>query len=144
MKIITRITLSCEGTQPQSITTCNLILCSSRSRMSSYCVIANVFRCYIIYHNGLLYIFCINSHCKLHPISCKNKYFSLQVDLYTPSQYKVFQKVTDNANAAMLNFCSPGFSDLSVRSFFVSINFYCHHFDNDIIITQACAKLHIS
>lgn len=54
----------------------------------------------------------------------KNNYSSFilskQVDLYTPSQYKVFQKVTDNANAAMLNFCSPGFSDLSVRSFFVS------------------------
>ena len=48
--------------------------------------------------------------------------FLIQIDLYTPSQYKVFQKVTDNANAAMLNFYSPGISDLSVRSFFVSIS----------------------
>ncbi|KAK7083115.1 Mediator of RNA polymerase II transcription subunit 27 [Halocaridina rubra] len=47
-----------------------------------------------------------------------------KVDLYTPSQYKVFQKVTDNANAAMLNFCSPGFSDLSVRSFFTWLHSY--------------------
>ncbi|XP_066986694.1 mediator of RNA polymerase II transcription subunit 27 [Macrobrachium rosenbergii] len=47
-----------------------------------------------------------------------------KVDLYTPSQYKVFQKVTDNANAAMLNFCSPGFTDLSVRSFFTWLHSY--------------------
>lgn len=47
-----------------------------------------------------------------------------KVDLYTPSHYKVFQKVTDNANAAMLNFCSPGFSDLSVRSFFTWLHSY--------------------
>ncbi|XP_045135318.1 mediator of RNA polymerase II transcription subunit 27-like [Portunus trituberculatus] len=54
-----------------------------------------------------------------------------KVDLYTPSQYKVFQKVTDNANAAMLNFCSPGFSDLSVRSFFTWLHSFVSLF-NDV------------
>lgn len=29
------------------------------------------------------------------------------VDLWTESKFKVFQKVTDNANAAMLHFCVP-------------------------------------
>ncbi|KAK3856145.1 hypothetical protein Pcinc_037503 [Petrolisthes cinctipes] len=57
-----------------------------------------------------------------------------KVDLYTPSQYKVFQKVTDNANAAMLNFCSPGFSDLSVRSFFT----WLHSFVS--LFTDVCKK----
>ncbi|XP_037780928.1 mediator of RNA polymerase II transcription subunit 27-like [Penaeus monodon] len=57
-----------------------------------------------------------------------------KVDLYTPSQYKVFQKVTDNANAAMLNFCSPGFSDLSVRSFFT----WLHSFAS--LFTDVCKR----
>lgn len=56
------------------------------------------------------------------------------VDLYTPSLYEVFQKVTDNANAAMLNFCSPGFSDLSVRSFFT----WLHSFAS--LFTDVCKR----
>ncbi|XP_069947289.1 mediator of RNA polymerase II transcription subunit 27 isoform X2 [Cherax quadricarinatus] len=58
----------------------------------------------------------------------------VQVDLYTSSQYKVFQKVTDNANAAMLNFCSSGFSDLAVRSFFT----WLHSFVS--LFTDVCKR----
>lgn len=57
-----------------------------------------------------------------------------KVDLYTSSQYKVFQKVTDNANAAMLNFCSSGFSDLAVRSFFT----WLHSFVS--LFTDVCKR----
>lgn len=42
------------------------------------------------------------------------------LDLWTESKYKVFQKVTDNANAAMLHFSAPTHPELSVRSFMVS------------------------
>jgi mediator of RNA polymerase II transcription subunit 27 len=42
------------------------------------------------------------------------------LDLWSESRYKVFQKVTDNANAAMLHFCAPTQPELSVRSFMVS------------------------
>lgn len=41
------------------------------------------------------------------------------LDLWSDSRYKVFQKVTDNANAAMLHFCAPSHPELSVRSFLV-------------------------
>ncbi|XP_003738874.1 mediator of RNA polymerase II transcription subunit 27 [Galendromus occidentalis] len=40
-----------------------------------------------------------------------------QLDIWTPSRYKVFQKVTDHANAAMLHFHSPNLHDLAVKSF---------------------------
>jgi len=41
------------------------------------------------------------------------------LDLWTESRFRVFQKVTDNANAAMLHFCAPTHPELSVRSFMV-------------------------
>lgn len=46
------------------------------------------------------------------------------LDLWSESRYKVFQKVTDNANAAMLHFCAPTHPELSVRSFLVRTNYY--------------------
>ncbi|EFN77798.1 Mediator of RNA polymerase II transcription subunit 27 [Harpegnathos saltator] len=39
------------------------------------------------------------------------------MDLWTESRYKVFRKVTENANAAMLHFYSPTLPELAVRSF---------------------------
>lgn len=41
------------------------------------------------------------------------------MDLWTESRYKVFRKVTENANAAMLHFYSPTLPELAVRSFMV-------------------------
>ncbi|KAB7500985.1 Mediator of RNA polymerase II transcription subunit 27 [Armadillidium nasatum] len=57
-----------------------------------------------------------------------------KVDLYRPSQYKVFQKVTDNANAAMLHFFTPGSVDITVRSFFTWLNSFSNLF------TEVCKK----
>jgi len=41
------------------------------------------------------------------------------LDLWSGSRFKVFQKLTDNANAAMLHFFAPTHPELSVRSFLV-------------------------
>jgi len=57
-----------------------------------------------------------------------------KVDLYTPPQHKVFHKLTDNVNAAMLNYCTPGHSDVSVRSFFT----WLHSFQT--LFTDVCKK----
>lgn len=44
-----------------------------------------------------------------------------KIDIWGESKYKVFRKVTENANAAMLHFYSPAYPELAIRSFLVSI-----------------------
>jgi mediator of RNA polymerase II transcription subunit 27 len=56
------------------------------------------------------------------------------LDLWTESRYKVFQKVTDNANAAMLHFCAPNYPELSVRSFMIWLHSYI------TLFSQSCKK----
>ena len=41
------------------------------------------------------------------------------VDVWSDSRYKVFRKITENANAAMLNFASPVYPEVAVKSFMV-------------------------
>lgn len=43
-----------------------------------------------------------------------------KIDIWGESRYKVFRKVTENANAAMLHFYSPAYPELAIRSFLVS------------------------
>lgn len=43
-----------------------------------------------------------------------------KMDIWSQSRYSVFQKITDNANAAMLHFVHSQHPDLAVRSFVVS------------------------
>lgn len=43
-----------------------------------------------------------------------------KVDIWGESRYRVFRKVTENANAAMLHFYSPAYPELAIRSFLVS------------------------
>ena len=43
-----------------------------------------------------------------------------QLDVWTSSKYVVFRKITENANAAMLNFQSASYPEVSVKSFMVS------------------------
>ena len=57
-----------------------------------------------------------------------------KVDLYESSQFKVFQMVSDNANAAMLHFFTPGYAELSIRSFFTWLNSYL------TLFTDLCKK----
>jgi len=56
------------------------------------------------------------------------------IDLWTESRFKVFQKVTDNANAAMLHFCAPTHPELSVRSFMTWLHSYI------TLFTEPCRK----
>jgi mediator of RNA polymerase II transcription subunit 27 len=50
-----------------------------------------------------------------------------KIDMWGESRYKVFRKVTENANAAMLHFYSPAYPELAIRSFLVSYkNFDMH------------------
>lgn len=44
-----------------------------------------------------------------------------KIDMWGESRYKVFQKVTENANAAMLHFYAPAYPELAIRSFLVSL-----------------------
>lgn len=44
-----------------------------------------------------------------------------KVDLWGESRYKVFRKITENGNAAMLHFYSPAYPELAIRSFLVSV-----------------------
>ena len=46
-----------------------------------------------------------------------------KIDMWGESRYKVFRKVTENANAAMLHFYSPAYPELAIRSFLVSKHF---------------------
>ena len=41
-------------------------------------------------------------------------------DIWQESDYQVFRKITDNANAAMLNFTSPVYPEYALKSFIVS------------------------
>ena len=43
-----------------------------------------------------------------------------QLDVWTESSHQVFKRITENANAAMLNFQSPLYPELAVQSFMVS------------------------
>jgi len=49
-----------------------------------------------------------------------------QIDIWGESRYQVFQRITENANAAMLHFQSPVYPDLAVRSFMT----YLHSFNS--------------
>ncbi|XP_049780513.1 mediator of RNA polymerase II transcription subunit 27 [Schistocerca gregaria] len=52
------------------------------------------------------------------------KGYTETLDLWTESRYKVFQKVTENAHAAMLHFHSPNLLEISVRSFMTWFHSY--------------------
>lgn len=43
------------------------------------------------------------------------------LDLWTESRHKVFRKITENSQAAMLHFYSPPLPELAVKSFMVII-----------------------
>uniref|UniRef100_T1J9H8 Mediator of RNA polymerase II transcription subunit 27 n=1 Tax=Strigamia maritima TaxID=126957 RepID=T1J9H8_STRMM len=51
-----------------------------------------------------------------------------ELGLWSSSQYIVFQKVTEHANAAMLHFYSPLIPDLAVRSFMTWLHSYFNLF----------------
>ena len=57
-----------------------------------------------------------------------------QVDVWSESKYEVFQRITQNTNAAMLNFQSPMYPDMSVKSFMT----YLHSYIN--LFTERCKK----
>ena len=42
-----------------------------------------------------------------------------ELDIWQESDYQVFRKITDNANAAMLNFTSPVYPEYALKSFIV-------------------------
>lgn len=44
-----------------------------------------------------------------------------KLDIWTPSRYQVFQKITDHANAAMLHFVHYVHHEVAVKSFVVSV-----------------------
>lgn len=46
--------------------------------------------------------------------------FNEQLDLWTESRYKVFQRVTDHAHAAMLHYNNPNLPETTVKNFLVS------------------------
>jgi len=56
------------------------------------------------------------------------------VDVWSDSRYKVFRKITENANAAMLNFQSPVYPEVAIKSFMT----YLHSFVN--LFTDKCKK----
>jgi len=57
-----------------------------------------------------------------------------ETDLWQESDYQVFRKITDNANAAMLNFSSPMYPEYGLKSFIT----YLHSFDT--LFTDKCRK----
>lgn len=57
-----------------------------------------------------------------------------KIDMWGESRYKVFKKVTENANAAMLHFYSPAYPDLAIRSFLTWFNSY------QSLFTSPCKK----
>jgi len=59
------------------------------------------------------------------------------VDLWTESRFKVFQKVSDNANGAMLHFYTPIFPELSVKSFMSWLHSYI------TLFTAPCKKCNL-
>eukprot|EP00095_Tigriopus_kingsejongensis_P009055 maker-scaffold308_size214241-snap-gene-1.33 protein:Tk09055 transcript:maker-scaffold308_size214241-snap-gene-1.33-mRNA-1 annotation:"mediator of rna polymerase ii transcription subunit 27" len=56
------------------------------------------------------------------------------LDVWSDSHYQVFRRITENANAAMLNFQSPLYPDLAVKSFMT----YLHSFIK--LFTDKCKK----
>ncbi|TRY63128.1 hypothetical protein TCAL_11663 [Tigriopus californicus] len=56
------------------------------------------------------------------------------LDVWSDSKYQVFQRITENANAAMLNFQSPLYPELGVKSFMT----YLHSFLK--LFTEKCKK----
>lgn len=57
-----------------------------------------------------------------------------EADIWKESDYLVFRKITENANAAMLNFNSPIYPEFSLKSFIT----YLHSFDT--LFTDKCRK----
>jgi mediator of RNA polymerase II transcription subunit 27 len=62
-----------------------------------------------------------------------------KLDLWSSSRYQVFQKVTENVNAAMLHFYSPLIPELAVKSFMTWLHSYttlfttpCHRCGNHL------------
>ena len=55
-------------------------------------------------------------------------------NIWKESDYLVFRKITENANAAMLNFNSPIYPEFSLKSFIT----YLHSFDT--LFTDKCRK----
>jgi mediator of RNA polymerase II transcription subunit 27 len=53
-----------------------------------------------------------------------------QVDIWGESRYQVFQRITENANAAMFNFQSAVYPDLAVRSFMTYLHSFCSLFSD--------------
>jgi len=60
-----------------------------------------------------------------------------QIDIWGESRYQVFQRITENANAAMLHFQSPVYPDLAVRSFMT----YLHSFIT--LFSEKCKQCHM-
>ena len=56
------------------------------------------------------------------------KGYNEELDLWSESRYKVFQRVTDHAHSTMLHFYNPNFPELALKSFFVSIISYLSFF----------------
>jgi len=52
-----------------------------------------------------------------------------KIDIWTPSRYHVFQKITDNANAAMLHFFHTLHPDLAVKSYVTWLHSYNNLFN---------------
>jgi len=53
-----------------------------------------------------------------------------QVDIWGESRYQVFQRITENANAAMLNFQSAIYPDYAIRSFMTYLHSFCSLFSD--------------
>lgn len=54
--------------------------------------------------------------------------------IWSSSRYKVFQKITDHANSAMLHFCAPTMPEIAVKSFMTWFKSYITLFN------QPCAR----
>ena len=59
--------------------------------------------------------------------------FDSETDLWQESDYQVFRKITDNANAAMLNFSSPVYPEYGLKSFIVRRYFFQSNKENDVV-----------
>jgi len=57
-----------------------------------------------------------------------------KLDMWSGSRYKVFQKVTEHANSAMLHFYSPNVPDIAVRSYMTWLRSYA------TLFTAPCRK----
>lgn len=57
-----------------------------------------------------------------------------KINMWGESRFKVFKKVTENANAAMLHFYSPAYPELAIRSFLTWFHSY------QSLFTSPCKK----